>query len=235
MSEAGDATRKALLDAAEDLLITKGVASITTRKVAERAGVNQALVHYHYGTIEELLVAALARVSVQVNERSQRIYHSEGTFLDHWFEEMETMVTSDFDRGWGKVWLENLTLAANRPKICKQYVKASTMTRKLHEQQVTDMLVDLGVDPTEFPAEGVVTLLDAITWKLILDRLVGVTAGHEELLGMLRRVRDELQQPPELRSPDVARFLGHPPSDSLEPLLDPPLDRFGVVGRPWLE
>jgi AcrR family transcriptional regulator len=207
MSEAGDATRKALLDAAEDLLITKGVASITTRKVADRAGVNQALVHYHYGTIEELLVAALERVSVQVNERSQRIYRSEGTFLAHWFEEMETMITSDFDRGWGKVWLENLTLAANRPKICKQYVKASTMTRKLHEQQVSEMLEDMEVDPAEFPAQGVVTLLDAITWKLILDRLVGITAGHDELLGILRRVRDQLEQPAESRSPDVARFL----------------------------
>ena len=59
MSEAGDATRLALLDTAEELLITKGVAGITTRKVADRAGVNQALVHYHFGTIEELLLAAL--------------------------------------------------------------------------------------------------------------------------------------------------------------------------------
>src|SRR5580698_7554777 len=140
MSEAGDATRKALLDAAEELLISKGAAAITTRKVAERAGVNQALVHYHFGTIEELLVAALERVSVQVKERSQEIYRTDGNFMDGWFEEMEAAITSDFDRGWGKVWLENLTLAANRPKIRAQYVKAATMTRKLHERHVRDML-----------------------------------------------------------------------------------------------
>ena len=100
---------------------------ITTRKVAERAGVNQALVHYHFGTIEELLVAALERVSVQVKERSPRCTHGKDeSFVDGWFEETEAKITSDFERGWGKVWLENLTLAANRPKICKQYVKAST-------------------------------------------------------------------------------------------------------------
>jgi AcrR family transcriptional regulator len=193
MSEAGDATRKALLDAAEELLISKGVAGITTRKVAEKAGVNQALVHYHFGTIEELLVAALERVSVQVKERSQQIYRGDSTFLTGWFEEMETKITSDFDRGWGKVWLENLTLAANRPKICKQYVKASTMTRKLHEQHVHAMLEDLGIDPEEFPAQGIVTLLDAITSKLILDRLVGIKAGHKELLEMLHRLWDQLE------------------------------------------
>jgi len=193
MSEAGDATRRALLDAAEELLISKGVAGITTRKVADRAGVNQALVHYHFGTIEELLVAALERVSVQVKERSQKIYATDQSFVDGWFEEMEAKITTDFDRGWGKVWLENLTLAANRPKICKQYVKASTMTRKLHEQQVSEMLAELGIDEDEFPARGIVTLLDAITSKLILDRLVGIKAGHKELIAMLHRVWDEIE------------------------------------------
>jgi AcrR family transcriptional regulator len=195
MSEAGDATRLALLDAAEELLISKGVAGITTRKVAERAGVNQALVHYHFGTIEELLVAALERVSLQVKERSQGIYRQDKTFITGWFEEMEAMITTDFKRGWGKVWLENLTLAANRPRIAKQYVKASTMTRKLHEQHVNEMLEQLGVDRTEFPAQAVVTLLDAITSKLILDRLVGIKAGHQELLDMLHRMWDQVDRP----------------------------------------
>ena len=192
MSEPGEATRLALLDAAEELLISKGVVGISTRKVADRAGVNQALVHYHFGTIEELLLAVLERVSVQVKERSERIYCRESSFIDGWFKEMEAMVTADLKRGWGKVWLENLTLAANRPKIGKQYVKASTMTRKLHEQHVNEMLEQLGIDAEEFPAQGIVTLLDAITSKIILDRLVGIKAGHQELLDMLHRIWDRL-------------------------------------------
>jgi AcrR family transcriptional regulator len=192
MSEPGEATRLALLDAAEELLISKGVVGISTRKVADRAGVNQALVHYHFGTIEELLLAVLERVSVQVKERSERIYNRENSFIDGWFKEMGAMVTADLKRGWGKVWLENLTLAANRPKIGKQYVKASTMTRKLHEQHVNEMLEQLGIDAEEFPAQAIVTLLDAITSKIILDRLVGIKAGHQELLDMLHRIWDRL-------------------------------------------
>jgi AcrR family transcriptional regulator len=193
MSEAGDATRLALLDAAEELLITKGVAGITTRKVADLAGVNQALVHYHFGTIEELLLAALERVGMHVKERSQEIYRSDVSFVDGWFEEMNVKITEDFDRGWGKVWLENLTLAANRPKIGKQYAKAATMTRKLHEQYVDEMLDQLGIDRKEYPASGIVTLLDAITSKLILDRLVGIKSGHKELLAMLHRVWEQIE------------------------------------------
>jgi histidinol-phosphate/aromatic aminotransferase/cobyric acid decarboxylase-like protein len=114
--------------------------------------------------------------------------------MDGWFEEMQAMITSDFERGWGKVWLENLTLAANRPKIRKQYVKASTMTRKLHERQVSEMLEEHGVDATRYPAQAIVTLLDAITSKLILDRLVGIRAGHSELLAMLHRVWGQVEE-----------------------------------------
>ena len=200
MSEAGDATRLALLDAAEELLVSKGVSGITTRKVAEQAGVNQALVHYHFGTIEQLLLAVLERVSVQVKARSEQIYDHESSFIAGWFKEMDAMITADVKRGWGKIWLENLTLAANRPKIGKQYVKASTMTRKLHEKHVSDMLEQLGLDAEEFPAQGIVTLLDAITSKLILDRLVGIEAGHQELLDILHRLWDHLGAPLESKA-----------------------------------
>jgi AcrR family transcriptional regulator len=195
MSEAGDATRLALLDAAEELLIVKGVAGITTRKVADRAGVNQALVHYHFGTIEELLLATLERVGMHVKERSQEIYSGDGSFIDGWFVEMDIKITEDFERGWGKVWLENLTLAANRPKIGKQFAKAANMTRKLHERHVDEMLDQLGIDKEEYPASGIVTLLDAITVKLILDRLVGIKAGHKELLAILHNVWDQIEKP----------------------------------------
>ncbi|HXY94694.1 MAG TPA: hypothetical protein VEP49_19685, partial [Acidimicrobiia bacterium] len=111
-----------------------------------------------------------------------------------WFEEMEAMTTADFERGWGKIWLENLTLAANRPRLREQYIKVSTMIRELHERRVRDMLERLGIDDREFPAAGIVTLLDAINYKLILDRLVGIDAGHRELVEILGRIRGQLEQ-----------------------------------------
>ena len=68
------------------------------------------------------------------------------------------------------------------------------MTRKLHERHVSDMLEQYGVDQDEFPAQAIVTLLDAITSKLILDRLVGIKAGHSELLGVLHRIWDQIER-----------------------------------------
>ncbi len=50
----GAVTRGRLLSASAELIVERGWSAVTTRAVAERAGVNQALVHYHFGSISAL-------------------------------------------------------------------------------------------------------------------------------------------------------------------------------------
>jgi AcrR family transcriptional regulator len=54
-------TKDKLLDAAAVALAEDGVAGVSARTVAARAEVNQALVFYHFGTVDELLDAAVRR------------------------------------------------------------------------------------------------------------------------------------------------------------------------------
>jgi AcrR family transcriptional regulator len=54
-------TRDKLLDSAGALLATEGLAGVSARAIAARAEVNQALVFYHFGTVSELLEAAVRR------------------------------------------------------------------------------------------------------------------------------------------------------------------------------
>ena len=51
-------TRTRLLDGALETLGTKGIAGVSARTIAAAAGVNQALVFYHFGSVDELLAAA---------------------------------------------------------------------------------------------------------------------------------------------------------------------------------
>jgi len=60
---------EALLDAAERLLVSVGHASITTRLVAQEAGVNHGLVHYYFGSMENLLLRVLERFTDELIER----------------------------------------------------------------------------------------------------------------------------------------------------------------------
>ena len=59
----------ALLDAAERLLADAGYAGITTRRLATEAGVNHGLVHYYFGSNENVLVHALERFTARLIAR----------------------------------------------------------------------------------------------------------------------------------------------------------------------
>lgn len=65
--ERGQETRSRLLDAAAQLIVEEGWGAVTTRKVAERAGLRPGLVHYHFDTVTDLLTdASLASARQEV-------------------------------------------------------------------------------------------------------------------------------------------------------------------------
>lgn len=57
----GEATRKALMDAAERLFAEQGVEAVSVRAINAAAGLAPAAVHYHFGMKEALLEAVLLR------------------------------------------------------------------------------------------------------------------------------------------------------------------------------
>ncbi len=56
-----EATRAAILDAAEELFLVRGPADTPTSAVARRAGVTKSLIHHHFGTKEDLWTAVKRR------------------------------------------------------------------------------------------------------------------------------------------------------------------------------
>ena len=53
--------RGVLLDAAEQLMLEDGYAAVTSRRVAERAGLKPQLVHYYFRTMDELFIEVFRR------------------------------------------------------------------------------------------------------------------------------------------------------------------------------
>jgi AcrR family transcriptional regulator len=51
-------TKQRLLDGAMNTIRSHGIAGVSARTIAAAAGVNQALVFYHFGSVDELLIAA---------------------------------------------------------------------------------------------------------------------------------------------------------------------------------
>src|SRR3954468_5595056 len=110
----GHGTEQALLDAAERLLVDVGAAGITTRRVAEEAGANHGLVHYYFGSVEQLLVRVLERFTGRLIERQRQMYAADMPFLEKW---RAAMASLEEDLPYQKTWFELQALAWNRPEL----------------------------------------------------------------------------------------------------------------------
>src|SRR3954470_14953418 len=109
------AAERALFDAAERLLNDGGYAAITTRALAEEAGVNHGLVHYYFGSNENLLARALERFTEGMIERQRAMYASDDPFIEKWRTAMRYLVSEDLR--YEKIWLELQALAWDDPPL----------------------------------------------------------------------------------------------------------------------
>lgn len=75
-------TRERLIEAALETCRTVGFAGASSRVIARAAGVNQALVFYHFGSVSGLLLAALDASSEQRIDRYRAAVGEAGTLED---------------------------------------------------------------------------------------------------------------------------------------------------------
>jgi AcrR family transcriptional regulator len=175
-SAARSAAEESLLDAAERLLVEVGHAGITTRRVAEEAGVNHGLVHYYFGSIENLLVRVLERFTDRMIERQRGMYGADVAFVEKWRTAMRYL---DADRDYQKVWWELQALAWNHPELRERVAHVNTEWRALLTEAFAEPHERYGI---EMPLDALVSLVITFNEGIILERLSGVETGHRELL-----------------------------------------------------
>jgi AcrR family transcriptional regulator len=112
-------TRRALVDAAVDVLRHDGFAAATARTIAARAGVNQGLVFYHFGSVVSLLLAALDEVSAQRRERFERLLADVGR-PGELVELAARVFSEDLDTGDAALLVEMIAGAASTPGLGAQ-------------------------------------------------------------------------------------------------------------------
>jgi AcrR family transcriptional regulator len=172
----GHGTEQALLDAAERLLVEVGAAGITTRRVAEEAGVNHGLVHYYFGSVEQLLVRVLERFTDRLVERQRQMYAADAPFLEKWRTAMGYLAG---DRTYQKIWFELQALAWNRPELRERLARVHAEWRAVLIEAFAPVRDGLGL---EIPLEALVTLVYAFNEGIMIDRMSGIDQGHQELL-----------------------------------------------------
>ena len=175
----------------ERLLIDVGYAGITTRRLAEEAGANAGLVHYYFGSMEEVFVRALERFTDRLIDRQQAMYAADIPFIEKWRTAMRYL-DEDLAAGYPKVWHELQALGWNRPDIRDRVARVNGEWREVLREAFGRALDDYGLDRDEYPLEAIVSLVMTFNVGIELERLSGITDGHRELLawvdGWLQRL-----------------------------------------------
>jgi len=172
----GYETEQALLDGAERLLVESGAAAITTRRVADEAGVNHGLVHYYFGSVEQLLVRVLERFTERLIERQREMYAADVPFVEKWRTAIGYL---EEDRPYQKIWFELQALAWNRPELQERLAEVHGEWRAVLSEAFAPIRDELGL---ELPLDALVALVYTINEGIMLERLSGIDTGHRELL-----------------------------------------------------
>jgi AcrR family transcriptional regulator len=98
-------TRTLILEAARSRLLADGYAGLSTRKVAEEAGVPLSQLHYHFGSKQGLILALFEEENRRRLARQERLY-AEETPLWQRYERACDYLEDDLDSGYVRVLQE---------------------------------------------------------------------------------------------------------------------------------
>ena len=170
-------TEEEFLDAAERLLVSVGHARITTRALAEEAGANHGLVHYYFGSMENLLARVLERFTDRMIARQRAMYAAPDVpFIDKWRTAMRFL---DADREYQKVWFELQALAWNRPELRERVAHVDGEWRAVLSEAFAEPRERYGIP---IPLDALVSLVITFNEGIIFERLSGIETGQADLL-----------------------------------------------------
>ncbi|MFE5867782.1 TetR/AcrR family transcriptional regulator [Streptomyces roseifaciens] len=109
-------TKERLIRAADTVLRTQGYAKSSARTIAKEAGVNSALVFYHFGGVDPLLFAALDRSSAERMELLTEAVADART-LEDLVDAGTRVYRSDIEAGHLTLFSELVAAAVAKPEL----------------------------------------------------------------------------------------------------------------------
>jgi AcrR family transcriptional regulator len=178
------ATRRALIEATAQIMLEEGYAAATSRRVAAKAGVKPALVHYYFPSMDDLFVAVL-REGAETNLALQREALAED-------EPLHALWRLNSTHG-ARLFMEFMALANHRKAIRSEIASYAERFGDVEESVVTLAMKAHGVDVAEFPPVVMSMIVTSLARIVLLERGLGVTRGHAEAESFVERYLDRFE------------------------------------------
>jgi TetR/AcrR family transcriptional repressor of nem operon len=170
------ATRHALLDAVERLMLEQGYAAVTYRTLANRAGVTPALVQYYFPTLDSLLLATVRR---RIEGHVERLA---AAFAERPNEPLHVIWEFSTEEATAALLVEFTAMGNHRKSIQDEIAKVAEKVRQVQIDAIGDISEFPPQPGGELSKPALVFLLAGIPKLLSLEARLGVTAEHGEIL-----------------------------------------------------
>lgn len=169
--------RTVLLDAAERIMLEKGYAAVTSRKVAERAGLKPQLVHYYFRTMDDLFLEMFRRRADEGLKVQAEVVNAPNPLRALWEFGMDPAGVA--------VTMEFIALARHRDALRSEIARYSELFREGQREAARQVLSRSGYDLSKIPPVVVSVLLTSISRVVVMEEALGLSAGHKETVELV--------------------------------------------------
>jgi AcrR family transcriptional regulator len=170
-------------------MIEEGYAAVTSRRLANKAGLKPQLVHYYFRTMEELFVAVFRRRAEEGLQIQAQALQSPQPLWAIW----RFGTDPDFTR----ISMEFMALANHRKEMRAEIAYYAERFREEERRVMTAALQRYGVNRNDVPPVVWAVLMSSLSRMMVLEQAVGMSGGHAETRELvenhLRRLEGEPQ------------------------------------------
>ncbi|MCV7038585.1 TetR family transcriptional regulator [Mycolicibacterium moriokaense] len=180
------ATRDALIRATAQVMLEEGYAAATSRRVAAKAGVKPALVHYYFPSMDDLFIAVL-RDGAETNLARQQQALMEK-------EPLHALWRLNSTHG-ARLFMEFMALANHRKAIRSEIAAYAERFGDIEERAVEAAMRAHGADTEAFPPVVMSMIVTSLARIVLLERGLGITRGHAEAETFIKHYLDRFETP----------------------------------------
>lgn len=175
--------RRKLLDGAEQIMLRDGYAAVTSRRLETETGLK---VHYHFGTIDDLFIAAVRRRG-EVNLALMTEALSSAEPLRAWWRLAS-------DRRGSRLLVEITAAANHRPALQVEVAAFARETRRLQIEALDHLLDEYGIDRDAYPPSLVAPTIQGLAFAMAYDQAAGFDTAQDEASLAMDQLLDRLER-----------------------------------------
>lgn len=188
-------TAERILQAAYSRLAADGYARLNMRDVAAEAKVNHALIHYYFGSKDQLVIAVLDEANRRLIERQTQLYNTPGDFAAKWAL-ARSFYAEDLASGFVRVQMELWAASLSNEALRENFVPRIMEWRRVIESAVRDALTHCQLDLPVSP-EIIATWISDFWFGMEFEMLLGISeeqTHHQKALDAFQQILEHFDQ-----------------------------------------